>query len=53
MTDLARGVNMPKTKNAYHFMGDIMPKHIRDFYLACAIAAVLAIAGYTKLMGAW
>jgi hypothetical protein len=46
MTDLAQGGNMANSKNANHYMWDIMPKHLRDFYIACAFAALLAIAGF-------
>jgi hypothetical protein len=46
MTDLAQGENMANSKNANHYMGDIMQKHFNDFYLACFAAALLALAGF-------
>jgi hypothetical protein len=30
-----------------------MKRHYADFYLACVIAAALAIAAVAKIMGAW
>ncbi len=43
---IAHGRNMAKIKSANNFMEIIMPKHLRDFYIACAFAALLAIAGF-------
>ncbi len=44
--DLARGENMAISKNANCYMGDTMNQHLREFYLACALAALLAFAGF-------
>jgi hypothetical protein len=49
MTRIAYGRNMAKTKNANHFMGANMQKHIRDFYFACAIAAALAVIAFIMI----